>query len=84
MSDTYDFYSLSILVDLDGKVIAVNSRDSDGKPIRTASIYQRNYRDAPWFQALVASRFTTNMPFTAPGNNTATGTFIEDLQWTRM
>ena len=77
--DTYDFYSLSILVDLDGKVIAVNSRDSDGKPIRTASIYQRNYRDAPWFQALVASRFTTNMPFTAPGNNTATGAFIEDL-----
>ena len=77
--DTYDFYSLSILVDLDGKVIAVNSRDSDGKPIRTASIYQRNYRDAPWFQALVASRFTTNMPFMAPGNNTATGTFIEDL-----
>jgi len=77
--DTYEFYSLSILVDLDGKVIAVNSRDSDGKPIRTASIYQRNYRDAPWFQALVSSRFTTNMPFTAPGNNTATGTFIEDL-----
>jgi len=77
--DTYDVYSLSILVDLDGKVIAVNSRDSDGKPIRAASIYQKNYRDAPWFQALVSSRFTTTMPFTAPGNNTSTGTFIEDL-----
>ena len=57
--DTYEFYSLSILVDLDGKVIAVNSRDSDGKPIRAASIYQKNYRDAPWFQALVSNRFTT-------------------------
>ena len=77
--DTYDVYSLSILVDLEGKVIAVNSRDSDGKPIRSASIYQKNYRDAPWFQALVSNRFTTTMPFTAQGNNTATGTFIEDL-----
>ncbi len=77
--DTYDVYSLSILVDLEGKVIAVNSRDSDGKPIRPASIYQKNYRDAPWFQALVSNRFTTAMPFSASGNNTATGTFIEDL-----
>jgi len=77
--DTYDVYALSIVVDLDGKVIAVNSRDSDGKPIRTSSIYQKNYRDAPWFQALVSNRFTTEMPFTAPGNRKATGTFIEDL-----
>lgn len=77
--DTYEFYSLSILVDLDGKVIAVNSRDSDGKPIRSAPIFQKNYHDAAWFQALVSSRFTTKMPFTAPGNDTATGTFIEDL-----
>jgi len=77
--DTYDVYSLSIHVDLDGKVIAVNSRDSDGRPIRVASIYQRNYRDAPWFQALASGRFTTEMPFSAPGNKKATGTFIEDL-----
>jgi PAS domain S-box-containing protein len=77
--DTYEVYSLSILVDLDGKVIAVNSRDSDGKVIRSAPIYQKNYRDASWFQALVSSRFTTHMPFTAPGNDTSTGTFIEDL-----
>ena len=77
--DAYDVYALSILVDLEGKVIAVNSRDSDGKPIRSSSIYQKNYRDAPWFQALVSNRFTTEMPFTAPGNNKATGTFIEDV-----
>ena len=77
--DTYEFYSLSMLVDLDGKVIAVNSRDSDGKPIRATPIYQKNYRDAAWFQALVSSRFTTKMPFTAPGNDQATGTVIEDL-----
>ena len=77
--DTYDVYSLSILVDLDGKVIAVNSRDSEGRPIRVASIYQKNYRDSPWFQALMSGRFTTEMPFSAPGNNKATGTFIEDL-----
>jgi PAS domain S-box-containing protein len=77
--DTYDVYSLSILVDLDGKVIAVNSRDSDARPINVASIYQKNYRDAPWFQALASGRFTTERPFSAPGNKKATGTFIEDL-----
>lgn len=76
---TYGVYSLAILVDLDGKVIAVNSRDSNGKPIRVASIYQKNYRDTPWFQALLSGRFTTAMPFSSPGNNSATGTFIEDL-----
>ena len=36
--DTYDLYSLSILVDLDGRVIAVNSKDADGKPIQSQSL----------------------------------------------
>ncbi len=77
--DTYDIYYLTMMVDLDGKVIAVNSRDADGKAIRSAGLYEKNYRDAPWFRALAANTFTTAMPFTAPENKSATGTFIEDL-----
>ena len=77
--DTYDLYSLSILVDLEGRVIAVNSKDADGKPIHTQDLYGKNYRETSWFRALKGQQFTTSMPFAAPGNTVATGTYIEDL-----
>ena len=77
--DTYDLYSLSMVVDLDGRVIAVNSKDADGKPIHSQDLYRKNYREAAWFRALKAEQFTTSMPFAAPGNTVATGTYIEDL-----
>ncbi|MBI3808643.1 MAG: cache domain-containing protein [Nitrospirae bacterium] len=77
--DTYDLYSLSLLVDLEGRVIAVNSKDADGKPIQSQDLYKKNYAEAPWFRALKAQQFTTTMPFAAPGNTVATGTYIEDL-----
>jgi hypothetical protein len=77
--DTYDLYSLSILVDLDGRVIAVNSKDADGKPIQSQDLYKKNYGETSWFRALKAQQFTTTMPFSAPGNTAATGTYIEDL-----
>ena len=77
--DTYDLYSLSILVDLDGRVIAVNSKDADGKLIHSRDLYGKNYRETSWFRALKAEQFTTTMPFSASGNTSATGTYIEDL-----
>jgi|CXWL01.1.fsa_nt_gi methyl-accepting chemotaxis protein len=77
--DTYDLYYLTILVDLDGRVIAVNSKDADGKPIQSQDLYKKNYRETAWFRALKAEQFTTTMPFAAPGNQTMTGTYIEDL-----
>ncbi|MEK7352466.1 MAG: methyl-accepting chemotaxis protein [Nitrospirota bacterium] len=77
--DTYDLYFLTILVDLEGRVIAVNSKDADGKPIQSQDIYRKNYRETAWFRALKAQQFTTTMPFAAPGNQTMTGTYIEDL-----
>jgi methyl-accepting chemotaxis protein len=77
--DTYDLYYLTILVDLEGRVIAVNSKDADGKPLQSQDIYRKNYRETAWFRALKAQQFTTTMPFAAPGNTTMTGTYIEDL-----
>jgi hypothetical protein len=41
--DLYDVYYLTLLVDLDGNLLAVNSRDSDGKPIKTEKLYNHNY-----------------------------------------
>ena len=77
--DTYDLYYLTLLVDLDGRVIAVNSKDADGKPIQSQDLYGKSYRETSWFRALKAQQFTTTMPFAAPGNATMTGTYIEDL-----
>jgi methyl-accepting chemotaxis protein len=57
----------------------VNSKDADGKPIQSHDLYKKNYAETPWFRALKAQQFTTTMPFAAPGNTVATGTYIEDL-----
>lgn len=77
---TYGIYYLTILVDTQGKVIAVNSLDSSGKPIRSADIYQMNFKDAPWFKACSEGKFTSSMPYSAPGNDVCDGTYIEDLR----
>jgi methyl-accepting chemotaxis protein len=75
----YGMYQLTIFVDLSGKVIAVNSADARGKSIISEAIYGKNYADARWFKACLKEQFTTKMPFAAAGNNTMTGTFIEDM-----
>ena len=76
---TSGIYYLTILVDSVGDVMAVNSTDAKGNPLDTTAIYSKKYADAPWFKALQAKEFTTKQPFTAPGNDSATGTFIEDV-----
>jgi hypothetical protein len=53
----YGIYPLLLLVDLDGKVIAVNDRDAVGKPIETAWLYEKNFRAASWFQPTLAGKF---------------------------
>ena len=67
----YGFYQLSYVVDLEGKVVAVNDRDPAGKPINTAWLYQKNFKNAEWFQACLAGRFTKS--------DSLDGTFLEDL-----
>lgn len=77
--NTYDIYYLTILVDLEGKVVAVNSRDSEADPIDTAFIYDTDFSESPWFKACKAGDFTREMPFTAPENKRSDGTYIEDV-----
>lgn len=75
----YGIYALMILVDLEGRVISVNSKDDGGKPIDTKSLYKQNFKNVEWFQRLKSGKFTTRMPFTAPRNDKSTGTFITDV-----
>ncbi|MCC7478382.1 methyl-accepting chemotaxis protein [bacterium] len=79
-NDAYDFYFLSILVDTSGRVIAVNSKDNSGQDIDSSFVYQQNYAQAPWFKACMSGDFYNSMPYAAPGNDTADGTFVEDVQ----
>jgi hypothetical protein len=76
---TYGIYFLTIMVDTSGKVVAVNSKDSNGREINTRTLYGKSFASSPWFQALSRGDFTTRMEFTAPGNDVSTGTYIEDL-----
>lgn len=76
---TYGIYSLTVLVDLEGRVIAVNDRDRHGRSIDTSSIYRHDFSRSPWFRAVSAGESTTRMPFTGSGNDASDGTFIEDL-----
>jgi hypothetical protein len=72
-------YDLSLLVDPVGKLIAVNFQDAQGEPINVAWLFEKNFKEEAWFQALEAGKFSTKMPFTAPGNDISSGTFIEDV-----
>ena len=75
----YGIYYLMIFVDLEGDVIATNSIDAQGNDLDTKSLYKKNFKNSPWFQAVSQNQFTTKMPFTAPGNDVSTGTFVEDV-----
>jgi len=72
-------YYLTMMVDPAGNLMAVNYKDETGKPIDTSALWEKNYKNTKWFQALEAGQFTTKMPFTAEGNDKLTGTFIEDV-----
>jgi methyl-accepting chemotaxis protein len=71
--DLYDIYYLTLLVDLQGKVIAVNTKNQDGKPIGTASLYEKNFSKEQWFNDAKAGNFY------ASGNATVSGTVVEDI-----
>lgn len=66
----YGLYRLMLLVDPQGKVLAVNSVDPAGKPLDTAAVYGLDFAKAPWLQSALAGRFLA-------GKNGFTGTVVE-------
>ena len=71
--DTYDIYQAMILVDMEGKPIAVNTKDKDGKPIDTSHFYDKDFSNESWFKDCLAKRF-----YSAP-NSPVTGTVVESF-----
>ena len=46
----YGFYKLTMMVDMTGKVVAVNSTDNKGHMLDTSIVYGQNFKDTDWFQ----------------------------------
>ncbi len=77
--DTYDIYYFTLLVDLDGNVIAVNSKDQDGQAISTDEFYGRNFKNESWFENVIAGKFYTSQAGNVGGDSSFTGTVIVPL-----
>ncbi|MCM8537202.1 MAG: methyl-accepting chemotaxis protein [Lentisphaeraceae bacterium] len=77
--DTYDIYYLTLLVDLDGKLISVNNKDQDGNKLDSSILFAQNFSKTPWFQALKAGKYTTSQKNSAEENKGSKGTYIEDV-----
>ena len=71
--DTYDIYYLTMLVDMNGKLIAVNTRDDSGKDIQTNDLYGKNYAQESWFRDAIDGRFYESE------DGAFTGTVVEHL-----
>jgi methyl-accepting chemotaxis protein len=67
----YGIYSITLLVDLEGKVVAVNSKDRLGQPAKTDFLFDQNFANTGWFKDATAGKFTSS--------STLTGTVVEDL-----
>lgn len=66
----YGLYRLMMLVDPDGRVLAVNSVASTGKALDTAGIYDMTFADAPWFKKVMKGMYLQ-------GTNGFSGTVVE-------
>lgn len=55
--DSYNIYRLSIFVNNEGEVLAVNNKDANGKPIATDKLYQQNFKNEDWFKKAFNKEF---------------------------
>ncbi|MEM1146115.1 MAG: HAMP domain-containing protein, partial [Pseudomonadota bacterium] len=77
--EKYGLYPLMMLTDSQGRVLAVNTEDAAGRPLRSQGLIGTDVSGENWFQRVRRRDFTTRQPFTAPGNEVSNGTVIEEL-----
>ncbi len=66
----YGFYPIMMLVSPSGELLAVNSKDPAGQSVDTRKLYEKNYKDEPWFKDALNGKFLN-------GDNGLTGTAIQ-------
>ncbi|MBL9191114.1 MAG: methyl-accepting chemotaxis protein [Opitutaceae bacterium] len=67
----YGCYPLSMVVDAQGRCVAVNTRDATGKPVDSASLLGKDYSGASWFRNARDGRFLKS--------ESLDGTVVEDV-----
>ncbi len=67
---TYGIYKLMLLVDPEGRVLSVNTKDGLGKPIDTRFVYDVSFANASWLAKTLKGEFLN-------GTNGFTGTVVE-------
>lgn len=66
----YGIYDVLLLVDAQGKVIAVNSKSASGGAVDTQWLYKENFATAKWFSDSINGKFLST--------DVLTGTVVED------
>ena len=76
---TYGIYYLTLMVDLEGNVIAINSTDESVNSISTEDFYSRNFSQTQWFKDVMDQNFYTSQEGNVGGFATVSGTVIDPL-----
>lgn len=71
----YGIYKLSMVTDDQGRVVAVNTTDKEGKPLETGYLLGRDYSQTDWFKNARDGRFTNSETL----NGTVVGEPIRDV-----
>lgn len=74
----YGIYDLILVVDTQGNLIAINDIAPDKKAIATEKLFTKNYKDEPWFKAVLNEQFTSDK------KNGFSGTYVEDPSFDEM
>jgi len=72
-------YSLIQVVDTEGRLIAVNDRDTQGQPIQTNGLYAKSFRSTIWFQALQQDHLGSSSGGRSFDPQVASRVFVEDV-----
>jgi len=72
--ELYKVYDLIIFVSPSGQFIASNVHDAKGNPLATESFKQKDFSNEPWFQAVMAGKYTEDL------QKELVGTFVEDAK----
>ena len=73
----YGIYTVSMVVDANGKAVAINTIDATGRELPDAKdVLGRSFADAQWFKDAAAGKFSTGV--SSEGKSLATGTVMEE------
>ncbi len=59
----YSVYDLMVVADREGKILAVNTVDAEGRPLETARLVGRSVRGEPWFEKVMSGEIRPGQSF---------------------